>query len=94
MAKLVIVTFTPDVMDNEFRISGVPLVPTAISITHVPPEVLTLAQLAVPVAEAAVAEGSVGLSTAADAAGANGVPIVKLTSTVVAVPHVAGCVPL
>jgi hypothetical protein len=90
MAKLVIVTFTPDVMDRELRISGVPLVPAAISITNVPPEVLRRAQLAVPVAMAAVADGNVGLRTPADADGANGVPIVKFTSGVVAVPPDAG----
>ena len=68
---------------------------TVPSITCVPPEVVTRYHVAVPATVAVVAEGKVGDKVTEPpnvpvADGANGVPQVKATNAVVAVPPVVG----
>ncbi len=91
----VTLTGPPDTSDPVFKFRSEPEVPTLKSAMKVPPEVTRRAHVAVPVAfadESCVIALSV--STPPEAAGANVALQVSSASRVVAVPPVAGRVPL
>jgi hypothetical protein len=91
----VIESVTPELTVVVLRFKSEPDVPIEPSRQMVVPSALkTRNHEAVPAAVPVVLAGSVGLSTPPEAAGANGEPSVKVPSTVVAVPPVAGRVPL
>ena len=94
MVNAVIEHVVPTPMVAEFNIRSVPDVPADPSTTWVVPSVLTTRNhVAVDAASPVVFAGSVGDSTAAAAATANGVPSVNSANSVVAAPPVAGRVP-
>jgi hypothetical protein len=87
-------TVPPLTIDVVFNVTSWPLVPTPMSITYVPPDVVMRAHVAVPVAFADESDVIVlAVSTPANAAGANVADNANSANNVVAVPPLAGLVP-
>lgn len=87
-------TVAPEAITAEFKMMSVPDVPADASATKVPPDVVKRPQVAVPLALAVALEIALAVNTPPLEAGANGVPQVFADRAVVAVPPVAGRVPL
>jgi hypothetical protein len=86
-------TVAPDTIDVVAMMTSAPEVPTFMSATNVPPDVVRRAHAAVPVATAVPDVIAFAVTTPDDAAGANVALHVNVTNSVVTVPPVAGRVP-